>query len=810
MDKEFAEEFGVELTEGKVEELGKQIAGIAHKFKEGKDDVMTMADEMITNGAMPDPEMIKMLETEEADMIRHLIAKKMGIQWTKDNGYGEMRFKQNYPESTDMVMNLLGKKKNKIEEANLNDYVAKFKQKMGKTTHQTMTDWVDGIGGLTKRENKTLKRVLKPFTEAKEREISHSEYLKHGAGKGGKQWSTGAGKNKKYWTHRKEEVEIDEVLNVGKMSDKKLKDFIGQFDPDERMGQAAAMQLKAARKEAQKRGLKLEEVEIDEMSNRKYKEKINSLLKDYHGKFKWRDEVLYVTKEIEKDVRSIISKDKGHSYMVKVSKNPMREEVEIKEYVPSFKVLPQSVKDVYKILSKKNWVLKQPMGDDRVIKLLKKHNDPKKVADVIIKKHPLLKDVDNVEGIDIEKASMGDVIKDFKTSDAPQFKGKSDKKRKEMAIAAKLSREENEDDDPVGKKKKKSKKDVINLKPTAESSMKKLKDIMIKMKEKRSNNVDEAVNLKKLKKEYEENEDKNYHRENYLLLAKAFGTRAEIKKVEEIMKRSEANNSTSQKDNDWMYKNINKYYDKIRNEEVEVEESDGYEVDLAAKKIQHKWKRMSKAEKVRFLDKMDVLAGKTKVSDSDLEDILGDYGLTMEATGDKEAYQKFFQSALKKFGVKSPAELKGDKKKEFFDYVDKNWTGDHEEQTKKEQVMTKKSLKDAVYGMKKKKSKVTEAITIGGLEVGEQEFDKGARLDHVAPNLGMTYKDYQAKFETNGMEGPYQIDGGAYFWDKMASKWFSVETEDYVDEKRNAELNFRYTKGGSAGGGMLYQRSYNN
>ena len=50
-----------------------------------------------------------------------------------------------------------------------------------------------------------------------------------------------------------------------------------------------------------------------------------------------------------------------------------------------------------------------------------------------------------------------------------------------------------------------------------------------------------------------------------------------------------------------------------------------------------------------------------------------------EKKGDKEAYQKFFNSALKKFGVKSPAELKGDKKKEFFDYVDKNWTGESEE-----------------------------------------------------------------------------------------------------------------------------------
>lgn len=42
-------------------------------------------------------------------------------------------------------------------------------------------------------------------------------------------------------------------------------------------------------------------------------------------------------------------------------------------------------------------------------------------------------------------------------------------------------------------------------------------------------------------------------------------------------------------------------------------------------------------------------------------------------------YQEFFQKALKKFGVKSPAELEGDeKKKEFFDYVDKNWKGDNE------------------------------------------------------------------------------------------------------------------------------------
>jgi len=41
----------------------------------------------------------------------------------------------------------------------------------------------------------------------------------------------------------------------------------------------------------------------------------------------------------------------------------------------------------------------------------------------------------------ISKMDMGDVIKDFYKSDAPQFKGKSKKKRRQMAIAAKLATE---------------------------------------------------------------------------------------------------------------------------------------------------------------------------------------------------------------------------------------------------------------------------------------------------------------------------------------------------------------------------------
>ena len=48
-----------------------------------------------------------------------------------------------------------------------------------------------------------------------------------------------------------------------------------------------------------------------------------------------------------------------------------------------------------------------------------------------------------------------------------------------------------------------------------------------------------------------------------------------------------------------------------------------------------------------------------------------------EITEQDTKYAKFFRGALKKFGVDSPAEL-GDKKKEFFNYVDKNYSADNE------------------------------------------------------------------------------------------------------------------------------------
>jgi len=58
----------------------------------------------------------------------------------------------------------------------------------------------------------------------------------------------------------------------------------------------------------------------------------------------------------------------------------------------------------------------------------------------------------------------------------------------------------------------------------------------------------------------------------------------------------------------------------------------------------------------------------------------GYINLPEEELSDKQKeYQAFFQKALKKFDAESPADMDDEKKKEFFNYIDKNWKGSNEE-----------------------------------------------------------------------------------------------------------------------------------
>ena len=70
------------------------------------------------------------------------------------------------------------------------------------------------------------------------------------------------------------------------------------------------------------------------------------------------------------------------------------------------------------------------------------------------------------------------------------------------------------------------------------------------------------------------------------------------------------------------------------------------------------------------------------MDDQDIEELfpeLFEKKMTDEESEKQKEYQAFFAKTLKKFGVSSPSELEGEKKKEFFDYIDKNWKGSDEE-----------------------------------------------------------------------------------------------------------------------------------
>jgi len=59
----------------------------------------------------------------------------------------------------------------------------------------------------------------------------------------------------------------------------------------------------------------------------------------------------------------------------------------------------------------------------------------------------------------------------------------------------------------------------------------------------------------------------------------------------------------------------------------------------------------------------------------------GEETLTEQSkSGSSEAYDKFFRAALRKFDAEDPGDLSKEKRKEFFNYVDKNWKGDKEEE----------------------------------------------------------------------------------------------------------------------------------
>ena len=130
-------------------------------------------------------------------------------------------------------------------------------------------------------------------------------------------------------------------------------------------------------------------------------------------------------------------------------------------------------------------------------------------------------------------------------------------------------------------------------------------------------------------------------------------------------------------------------------------------------------------------------------------------------------YEKFFKAALKKFGVNSPADFKSDEdKKKFFDYTDKNYKGEKEEQVQDADASPKKnrfgfvffdqgSAKSAAKAMGKHGSTSIEKTKAGMFQVLFKGVDRKAvgqatkiALKYMGESLQEAKK---SKYKSKGM-----------------------------------------------------------
>jgi len=415
-------------------------------------------------------------------------------------------------------------------------------------------------------------------------------------------------------------------------------------------------------------------------------------------------------------------------------------------------------------------------------------------------------EVDIGEKINLARSKMGAVVKDFQDSDAPQFNGKSDKKRKEMAIAAKLDADRKEEYGQEDKPKSK-KKDKINLKPKMDETMKTLKDIrnsQVKMDEIRWDLKDKgpepaAELIKSAGKQL-----KDYALKSGGIDKKDFLATADIllkgkipteKQIPSDTAPNEFVHSLLARKFGWKYVE-QKYGIKFNNrkpfpEEVEVDEGRG----KVALECQECGKKFSKAN-----PNSSTKCPKCKSTDVDI-DYAKKEEVELEAIkqlAERKGYSNFrpfpqkvltdFAKRAKKAGLGWEA-YKKFVKQTFKDGADENnhyiWGRDvyYPPDKGKQPNLTHEDIQNP---------KVNEAVTALGIEYEESDFDGPHRLETAYPNLNTNF----AKYMDEDLEGPYEVSGEVYFYDRKVNMFYSVSGEDFVDEETGKELAYRLHKNG--------------
>ena len=158
-----------------------------------------------------------------------------------------------------------------------------------------------------------------------------------------------------------------------------------------------------------------------------------------------------------------------------------------------------------------------------------------------------------------------------------------------------------------------------------------------------------------------------------------------------------------------------------------------------AEKKAAKDKFMRSADKLRKRDEKERQARfarhRNEDSDQDMDEA--------EMSAKQAAYKKVFDAAMKKFGVKSPAELEDGKKKEFFDYVDANYEADGE---------VKEGVGDFFNKAKKKVQRAADKVTGGDSSgdkakaaINKQLDELELKVDRAESGLEIAEKKFKDK-----------------------------------------------------------------
>lgn len=143
----------------------------------------------------------------------------------------------------------------------------------------------------------------------------------------------------------------------------------------------------------------------------------------------------------------------------------------------------------------------------------------------------------------------------------------------------------------------------------------------------------------------------------------------------------------------------------------------------------------------------------------------------------KQAYQRFYSQVLAKFGVSSVKSLPDDKKKEFFDFIEQNWTSKQEATPNESlsEIVQKVEVDGKVYDANvfyddesanyfMKHNPGWGVIKVDGKRTGNPAYDRDYRV-YVAKNSDLGIKETSATGGVAGYETP-----GAFTGQKGISK----------------------------------------